>query len=542
MSALGIRGFVAKHWAWLALLAVLVVTSAVRVRLLDVPLERDEGEYAYTAQLLLDGHAPFEGAYSLKLPGAAYMYAASFLVFSESVMAIRLGLLVVSVATALLLFGIGKRLGGGLVGFSAAATYSLVALLPSVLGFTANTEAYAVLFIALAVYGLLRFHVAPHLGFLIVTGLSLGVAITMKQQALLFLLWAFGWASALVWKRTHAWFHLGTLVLCALIPTALIVVLSWASGTLQTLNFWILQYARAYTGEVSGLEALQNFFLTGGPILQQTLLFFALACIGVVFLIRQPRRTPYGWPILTFTVTACIVVSLGGYFRAHYFIFALPAYAVLVAFGVQTLHARLTRAHPASFAQAVTALLLAASLAFPFLYQRAYFFADSPVGAAQRAYSTNHFAEYREFARQLRERFPTFQTVVVLGSEPEFPFYLRARQVTGYLYTYPFFETQPYGERMLDEYIREVEAGQPEVILAVGSFESWSAHVWQTDNRLRAWFADFRHGYRAVGLLAVQGGAVQYSWGDVAEPDAQASDWVVAYQRINYANDTLPTP
>ncbi|MCP3982767.1 MAG: hypothetical protein GY723_00165, partial [bacterium] len=56
---------------WLTLLLVVLTTLAIRVRLLDVPLERDEGEYAYVAQLLLDGVPPYQQAYTMKLPGVA---------------------------------------------------------------------------------------------------------------------------------------------------------------------------------------------------------------------------------------------------------------------------------------------------------------------------------------------------------------------------------------------------------------------------------------------------------------------------------------
>src|SRR5438094_8167399 len=38
---------------WLLLGATLIVVLAARIRLLGLPLERDEGEYAYSGQLLL---------------------------------------------------------------------------------------------------------------------------------------------------------------------------------------------------------------------------------------------------------------------------------------------------------------------------------------------------------------------------------------------------------------------------------------------------------------------------------------------------------
>jgi hypothetical protein len=39
-------------------------------------LERDEGEYAYAGQLMLQGIPPYQLAYTMKLPGPFAAYAA----------------------------------------------------------------------------------------------------------------------------------------------------------------------------------------------------------------------------------------------------------------------------------------------------------------------------------------------------------------------------------------------------------------------------------------------------------------------------------
>src|SRR5438046_6526839 len=51
---------------WVLAVAVFSLTTAVRIRLLGIPLERDEGEYAYAGQLLLQGIPPYKLAYSMK--------------------------------------------------------------------------------------------------------------------------------------------------------------------------------------------------------------------------------------------------------------------------------------------------------------------------------------------------------------------------------------------------------------------------------------------------------------------------------------------
>ena len=47
-----------KGFDWIILSLILLAVVFVRLRLLGVPLERDEGEYAYMGQLLLKGIPP----------------------------------------------------------------------------------------------------------------------------------------------------------------------------------------------------------------------------------------------------------------------------------------------------------------------------------------------------------------------------------------------------------------------------------------------------------------------------------------------------
>ena len=76
----------------------------VRLRLAAIPLERDEGEYAYSGQLLLEGLAPYQLAYSVKLPGTSATYAAIMAVFGQTPKGIHLGFLLVNLTSVALLF------------------------------------------------------------------------------------------------------------------------------------------------------------------------------------------------------------------------------------------------------------------------------------------------------------------------------------------------------------------------------------------------------------------------------------------------------
>ena len=58
----------------LALLALIILTAALHLPLLDIPLERDEGEYAYIAWRLGHNELPYRDWVDQKPPAVFYLY------------------------------------------------------------------------------------------------------------------------------------------------------------------------------------------------------------------------------------------------------------------------------------------------------------------------------------------------------------------------------------------------------------------------------------------------------------------------------------
>src|SRR3954465_740901 len=91
-----------------ALLAlILTLNCALRFHLRNIPLERDEGEYAYAGQLMLQGIPPYKLAYNMKLPGTYAAYALIMAVFGQTTEGIRMGVLIVNLAAIFLVFLLG---------------------------------------------------------------------------------------------------------------------------------------------------------------------------------------------------------------------------------------------------------------------------------------------------------------------------------------------------------------------------------------------------------------------------------------------------
>src|ERR1035441_2277990 len=104
------------------LLLIILFFALIRFQLRESPLERDEGEYAYAGQVMLQGIPPYQLASSRKLPGIFPAYSVILAVFGQTPGAIHLALLFVNAATTFLVFLLARSLFGPLAGLVAAAS------------------------------------------------------------------------------------------------------------------------------------------------------------------------------------------------------------------------------------------------------------------------------------------------------------------------------------------------------------------------------------------------------------------------------------
>ncbi len=135
-----------SHYVCYGLVFVSILTFAfVRYRLRAVPLERDEGEYAYAGQLILQGIPPYKLAYSMKLPGTAAAYSVILAALGQTPSAVHIGLIFVNGATSLLILFLASRLFGAVAGAVACASYALLSANPTGLGLAGHASHFVVL-------------------------------------------------------------------------------------------------------------------------------------------------------------------------------------------------------------------------------------------------------------------------------------------------------------------------------------------------------------------------------------------------------------
>ena len=336
------RQKVLRHRAWLLVGLTILFVLVVRVRLREMPLERDEGEYAYAGQLMLQGVPPYREVYTMKLPGTYAAYALIMAVFGQSASGIHLGLALVNIASIIMVFLLGRKLLGESSGVAAAVAFALLSLSPSVLGLAAHATHFVMLAALGGTLVLLRagegegrrknaecrslnsgigslpssprpwtFDSRPFFA-----GLLFGLAFLMKQHGLFFGLFgalyllrvrAGEWLAASGVKsqqpgvrslreRTGFDFRspssragrarligdLGLFALGWLLPYGLTCVVLWSVGAFQQFVFWTISYASQYASAIPIVRGADVLRASLRAVASPNLVFWILPWLGAL--------------------------------------------------------------------------------------------------------------------------------------------------------------------------------------------------------------------------------------------------------------------
>jgi len=524
----------ALPFVW-CLLAVIVfgLVLVIRIRLLEIPLERDEGEYAYSGQLMLQGIPPYKLAYNMKFPGTYAAYAVIMSIFGQTIGAIHLGLLLVNAATIVLIFLLGRRLMNPTAGIAAAMSYAILSMSPSVLGLAAHATNFVVLPVLGGTLLLLNESDRQQFGRLLASGLLFGLAVLMKQPALFFIVFA---AIYLVSKGVQRGTRLRDISLESLfftvgviLPLGIALLLLWRAGVFDRFWFWAIDYARQYGTLVPLSEAPQIFLRSVREVVGAGWTLWMLGGIGVVVGLLDNRVRASVIFLLGLLLASALAVCPGFYFRYHYFVLVLPAISLLVGAAISEFSDLL--AGRTILVRFMPLLVLCAALSAPILSDRVLLFTLSPIEACRRIYPESPFPESLRIAEYVREHTRPDDTIAVLGSEPQIYFYSQRRSATGYIYAYGLMEPQKYARQMQEEMMGEIERARPMYLVSVVVNDSW---LWRpgSERLIFDWANQYTaQNYAAAGFVNITPTETDYYFGNAPSSVESLKDYILIYKR-----------
>jgi hypothetical protein len=465
-----------------------------------MPLERDEGEYAYAGQLLMQGIPPYDLAWNMKLPGTYFGYALGMAAFGQTVAGVHETLMVVNALTIIFVFLLARKLYGSVAGIFACATFGILSVSPAVMGMAAHANHFVILCAVPATLLLWQAEESNETRTFFLSGLFYGLAFLMKQQGIGFCAFAF---FMVIWNGIlHGTFKsmvrkFFVLAIGMLLPFGFLCLYLQFAGIFSKFWFWTFTYAWSYATELTprdGLAKLLDYVHKKWPIY---VAFVGLIILSLPFIARdRALRKPIIFGIL-FLLFSALGTAIDFNFREHYFILFLPALAIMVGLAVAAMQEEGGR-----MLKVLSPLVCLLILGWCVYMQRQFFFQIPARNISQIIYSGDTpFAGVDDVGDYIRTHSRTSETVAVVGSEPEVYFYAQRHSATGYMYMYPMMEPQPFASQMQKEMIHEIETAKPDFLVLAINADSWNVRS-NSDQTVFKWFPTYANAsYDRVAAL-----------------------------------------
>ncbi|MGZ6275480.1 MAG: ArnT family glycosyltransferase [Syntrophales bacterium] len=518
-------------------LAIALFAVALRAHLLPIPLERDEGEYAYAGKLILQGFQPYVSFYSMKMPGIYGAYALLISIFDETSTGIHLGLMIVNLATLPLIYLLGKKLFNEWVGFAASAAFTFFSVLQSVQGVSAHAEHFVVFLALGGVLLLLRAADKENPVLFFFSGLLFGLAFMMKQHGAFFA--AFAGFYLLFTERRRQPFVLSRFFLKSLLfffglltPFGVTCLFFLCIGSFDTFWFWTYRYAREYVSMMTPAQAFLHFKLNFVSIVLAAPLLWILAGIGLSAIYWNDTARLRSLFIGSFFIFSIMAIMPGFYFRPHYFVLILPVISLFIGIAINSIRSLLSKG-PVIVKNSTPLLILLTCLLISVYQNKAFLFESGPIEASRMMNGCNPFPESVTIGKYIKDHSSKEDLIAVIGSEPQIYFYANRNAATRFIYTYPLMEKHPYSLQMQKQMAQEIELSRPKFLVFINTQYSWLVES-NSHHFIFDWFRDFHQRfYSRVGVVDLTCEIMPHFYWDESSKgrSPKSRDWIEIYER-----------
>jgi hypothetical protein len=306
------------------------------------------------------------------------------------------------------------------------------------------------------------------------------------------------------------------------------------AGVFPQFWFWTVTYGSQYATGIPLVKADEMISYTLRAVVGPNLVFWLLPWVGALMMWWDERLDPSRRFLLTalflFSVAS---ITVGFYFRQHYFIQLLPVIALLIAVGVSRSLILLRRDQSVELVLALGVVVVTVVAAGAVLIGNgAVWFTSAPKKAVEDIYLSTVFGDAREAAALIARNTTPDARIAVIGSEPEIYFYSRRRSATGHIYTYALMELHPYAAKLQDEMIRQIEEAKPEYVVFVKNPLSWVARP-ESERRILEWWPQYwEQHYRLEHTITTRQGVEEFSTKAPA-PAGSSGNFLLVLKRKN---------
>ncbi len=468
------QSFIYKWGPFLLLAISSVIVLQARLKLLAIPLERDEGGFAYIGHWLLQGKSLYTDMVDNKLPGLYLLYLGFTNLFGYSAVGVHTGLLLTSAVSAVCFYFLARDLFNPFVAAIATSFFLLLTAAPNVVGFAAHATQLLLPFVIGGFLILWRAILSGRLVLFFIAGILLGFAFIIKQQSVVFgMMAALIWWPVRIWWNRHdkkwlpilEWILLGV---GGLLPVSLTIGYFAITGRFDDLYFWTFEQPSQLAASFAQprWELFRNIFPL---VVESYFLIWIFAGAGLLTIwFSRVRKNTIAFGIF-FSLLGLGSVVIGAAFYNHYFILAMPGIALLSAISLYWISLKVKKA--GLFISLSLGMLL---MLWPLVAQSDYFFKPDYIQIHQKAYNENMFPELEIIGKELSKRVSINGKIGIFGSEPGVLVAADRSGCSKHLFMYPLLSDPKTSPAFQQEFRHEMQECLPEYIVWNTSTGSWA--------------------------------------------------------------------
>ncbi len=497
---------------WLFWVGIIFLYIAFRINLIDIPLGRDEGGYAYMGRLLLDGGLPYIDAVNHKPPLIFFIYSVALSIFPNTTSGIHIFLHIYNFLTLLCVYFLAVRVFRSKeAGLFAALSYGILSIAHSILGSTGSSELFMMLPVAISLLLVLK---AEGMGrqanlFYLLSGFSGAAACWIKPPAATSILFVAIYivVSTILSGRREGRLRLATLkpflsfCIGLLTLSALLVAYFVNAGAGEEFFYWNFTHNFLYGGAADPSFVFKNLSLILGDFFRENPLIITAGIAGIIapFLKGEKKAGLIVAGFLLFSFAGIVP----GYAYAHY-LAQLAVPLALGAGGGLLFFSRIVRTTNAR--SALTAAMVIIIIGVPLARKGPYYFESPMEEKSKYVFHYDPFLSAETVSEYIKEKTGVDEKILILGSEPEILFLSERKSAMPFIFTYPLVRDYPRADEFRTMAWKKIKEARPAKIVFVNVTGSW---VGRPDKFLSGQGAAFmREGYELEAIVLVDGDGV----------------------------------
>lgn len=438
---------------YIAAAFIVILYIGLRLPGIAVPLDRDEGAFGYIGQVINRGGLPYRDALDHKPPVAFYINAIALHIVPATETGIHWFLLIYNFATLICLFYVAKIYFKSLAaGMWTAFAFAIFSASPAIQGFTASTEMWSLLPMALS---LLLAILAIDRGktvLMLLSGAAGAAACWTKQTAFSSILFVLLFVSFAAYRRRK--FLAPVMWLGGAITfSGVITLYFYAHGIFREFLYWCFEFGATYASQASFGDAMHEMRVRAFEIMSGDGIVVVLALSAAVWCVVRRRQ----WFLGGFLLLSLVGTIPGNAYR-HYFAQLAPAIALAAGYGLRELS---KRKQIATWAGAI------AMIGLPLFANSKYFFESDPNIISGIYFGLNPFPESKAIAEVIAERSAPSDKILIVGSEPQILFYAQRPSATRFVMLYPLMTDHPRYREFQETMWHEAQQEKPKYVVAV---------------------------------------------------------------------------